>query len=122
MKLTVLFLSCLTSLSFLSCRNDIGLNPDLLAKPVAGECDSIKFSADVNPIITANCNTPGCHDTGSGNGDFTTYTGIKAKVDNGTFKARVMDGNPTFMPASGALPADQIAKLKCWLDKGAPNN
>lgn len=122
MKLTLLSICCFAVLSFVSCRNDVGLNPDLLPKPAASECDSIKFSSNINPIIIANCNTPGCHDAGSGNGDFTTYAGIKTTVDAGSFKARVIDGTPTFMPPSGSLPADQIAKLKCWLDKGAPNN
>lgn len=85
-------------------------------------CDSLNvtYSATVKPITDNNCAISGCHAAGSGNGDFTTYAGLKAKVDNGSFKKRVIEDKT--MPPSGPLPASDIEKLQCWLDAGAPEN
>lgn len=90
--------------------------------PTMDLCDSLNvtFSGTVVPLLNANCTTPGCHSAGSGNGDYTTYAGIKAKVDNGTFKTRVIDDKN--MPPSGPLSPSDLDKLKCWLEDGAPNN
>jgi len=90
--------------------------------PQVSNCDNVKFSTTIKPIIEANCVS--CHVQGNGPGDFTTYAGILVKVQNGSFRARVIHENTTFqpMPPSGKLPNDQIAKIQCWLDAGAPNN
>ncbi len=121
MKVTLLTVSSFLLLGFLACTKDVGLNPDLQPKPV-NACDSVTFSDSVQPIINANCATSGCHDTGSPDGDFTAYAGVKAKVDNGSFEARTIIGTPTPMPATGLLPETELTKLKCWLAAGAPNN
>jgi hypothetical protein len=107
-----------------SCTKDVGPDPALLPKVL--NCDSVKFGSTIKPIIDANCaNASACHvtnGTGGAPGDFTTYPDILLKVQSGAFKARVIDGNPGFMPAIGRLPEEDIAKIKCWLDAGAPNN
>ncbi len=114
----VLFLSCV---GLYACTKDIGKNPDLAPVSPLSACDTVKFAAHILPIINNNCLY--CHGgLGPGNGNFTNYSGIKQKVDNGSFKARVVDLLPTPMPQAGALPAQQIALIKCWLEKGAPNN
>lgn len=86
------------------------------------DCSKINsaYSVDVKPIIDANCLSSGCHNNNSTNGDFTIYTGVKAKVDNGSFDNRVIQQKN--MPLSGALTADQLKKIKCWLNSGALNN
>jgi len=121
MKVTLLTVSVFLLIGFLACTKDIGLNPDLQPKPLSA-CDSVTFTDSIQPIMNASCTTPGCHDVGSLNGDLTTYAGVKAKVDNGSFQARVIDGTPTPMPPAGLLPAEEINRLKCWLAAGAPNN
>lgn len=86
------------------------------------DCSKINsgYSSDVKPIISTNCLSSGCHNTNSVNGDFTTYTGLKAKADNGTLDNRVIQQKT--MPPSGALSIDQLQKIKCWLNSGSPNN
>ncbi|TND03498.1 MAG: hypothetical protein FD123_3919 [Bacteroidetes bacterium] len=78
------------------------------------------YAADIKPIITANCNSSGCHGTGSSNGDFTTYAGLKTVADNGRLQSRVIVERD--MPPSGPLNREQRIKIKCWIDSGAPNN
>jgi len=108
-------------LGFSSCTKEVGKNPELIPVKSSSSCDTVKFAAHILPIIQNNCLN--CHSGfGPGNGNLTSYAGIKDKVDNGSFKARVIDLLPTPMPQSGALPAQQIALIKCWLENGAPNN
>lgn len=90
-------------------------------------CDSlfVSFQADVVSIMNANCSFYGCHSAGSGLGDFTSYSGVKAKVDNGQFQERVlylMDMPPTYSSGPKSLSNEDIQKLQCWIDDGAQNN
>jgi uncharacterized membrane protein len=78
-----------------------------------------KFAADVKPIISAKCAISGCHDaTASGGVILQTYAQISAKKDRINARAVV----EKTMPASGALLPADIAKIKCWIESGAPNN
>lgn len=86
------------------------------------DCTSIAatFSANVKPIINANCLGSGCHDAGSVNGDLTTYAGVKSKVRNGTFERQVLTDKT--MPQLSALSLSDRQKLKCWLNSGSLDN
>lgn len=86
------------------------------------DCSKINssYSSDIKPIIAANCLSSGCHNAGSANGDLTTYTGLKAKADNGSLDNRVIQQRN--MPPSGSLAIDDLKKIKCWLNSSAPNN
>lgn len=101
-----------------ACAHDKGLDPVIQAKAA---CEQVKYNATIKPIIDTRCATAGCHDAGSPNGDFTSYPGVKAKVDNNTFKSRVIDQGD--MPQGGPpLSVDTLNQIKCWLSKGAPND
>ena len=105
----------------MSCTKDIGPNPDLIPKQ-SNICDSVTFTKTIKPIFDSKCIS--CHFAGgSGPGDFTTYAGIKLKVDAGLIKGRLIDVTGAIMPQGGpALPSNQLDLIKCWLDAGAPNN
>ncbi len=80
---------------------------------------SAKFAADVQPIISTRCAISGCHDiSASGGVILQTHSQISARKDR-VYTRAVLEKS---MPASGALPPAEIAKLKCWIDSGAPNN
>lgn len=78
------------------------------------------YSANISPIINANCISSGCHNIGSTVGDLTTYNGLKAKVNNGSLSSRVVQQKN--MPPSQPLSLDNLKKIKCWINSGAPNN
>ncbi len=88
--------------------------------PVAGVCDSATYNFKIKSILDANCGTAGCHSGANPQSgiDFTKYA--DAVTFAARIKARAIDGNPTFMPASGKLSPDKIALLQCWIDKGTP--
>lgn len=82
---------------------------------------TVKYSVHIQPIIKGNCAISGCHTAGgSGNGIFDNYAGIKAKVDNGSLRQRVVVDKS--MPPSQALNNCQIQLINAWIDAAAPNN
>ncbi len=109
----ILFVVLLVMLFGNACKKDEYKNLD---------CSSISstYNANIKPIINSNCTLSGCHNTGSSNGDYTTYNGLKAIADNGKLEDRVL--NKKDMPSSNALSLDLRKKIKCWIEAGAPNN
>lgn len=107
--------AAILALTVFSCVNKVGLPPkEVAVTPDA--CDSIKYSVDIQPLLSARC--AGCH---SASPNFAVYADTKAKVDDGTFKNRVITLKD--MPLGGpALSQSELDKIQCWLDKGAPNN
>lgn len=101
---------------FIGCTND----KDELLNPFNGDCTGVdaRFSNDVLPIIQANCQ--GCHGAGSTNGPgaLTNYTEIRNAAVR--IKNAVVSG---YMPKdAGPLPAEEVRKIRCWVDSGTPNN
>lgn len=82
----------------------------------------VHYSRDVMPIIAGNCSVNGCHNAGSLTGDFTTYAGLKAKVDNGSFRLRVLDLKIMPPVTQTPLTEKQLQQLTCWIEAGAPEN
>jgi hypothetical protein len=82
----------------------------------------ISYNKDIKPFMNSYCVS--CHVAGgSGPGDdFTVYADVKTVATSGDLKNRVLDLKD--MPPSGnPIPSDaELAKLKSWLDAGAPNN
>lgn len=121
MKRVLLALSAIALLFGLftvSCRKDKG---DLPKPPAGGStCDTSKntYCAKIKSIVDANCISSGCHNSGSANGDLTSYVGLKAKVDNGSMNMRVVVDQD--MPSSGPLPQAQIDLIDAWIKAGAP--
>jgi hypothetical protein len=93
---------------------------------VDAACDTanVTFAASIKPIIANQCQ--GCHSGSSSGGgyDLTTYTGIKTVVNNGR-----LWGSVNFLTGYSAMPKGgtklstcELAKIKKWIDAGAPNN
>lgn len=79
-------------------------------------CEQVSYTQHIAPVIAANC--VGCHN--SSFADLSTYAGVKAKVDNGSFRQRVLVIKD--MPGYCNLPDSVMQNIQCWLDNGAPNN
>lgn len=86
-------------------------------------CDTtaVTYASTIAPLMQGSCAVPGCHvPGGTGPGDFTSYTGVKGKVDNGTFRAVTIVNRS--MPPAGPLSTCDQQRLDAWLNAGAPNN
>lgn len=102
-----------------SCKKD-------KAEPVIiSVCDTLpaSYGAQISAIILNSCAVAGCHVAGgSGLGDFTTYTGVKAKADNGSLKLRAADLKDMPPFPYDSLTALQVQQILCWISKGAPDS
>ena len=95
--------------------------------PGAGECntENVSYSADIRPILDANC--LGCHQGATPYGGFSleTYNDVVAKVNSGRFYGAVA-WEQGFVPmpfgASMPLPDCSLDKIKAWIDAGTPKN
>lgn len=89
-------------------------------------CDtsSVTYSKSVVPIIAAKCK--GCHQGSSPGGGIplVTYTDIFATAMDGSLLGCINQDNAySAMPkGSSKLPDCDIAKIRIWIDSGAPNN
>ena len=104
-------------------------NLDEIAPPTGGgACDSTYvFNGKISKIIKQNCSgiqhSSGCHSSGAGQGDFSSYSGIKAKIDNGTFVPRALqnkDMPPGYSPGPNSMSDCDIKVLQSWINDGAP--
>jgi len=92
----------------------------------------IRYSIQIKPILATYCFGKGgqlCHVTQSNQGsgdDFTFYSGLKAKVNNGSLASRVFNPvggmPPDYSNGPRTLTDKDMATLKKWVSQGAPNN
>lgn len=129
-SMRAIFLSGFLILILSSCNHDHGLEPVPFIPPPSDSV--ISYSKDIVPILQTFCfgiNGQTCHVTVSNqgaNGDFTTYEGLKAKVDNGTIAVRVFNPNggmpPSYSNNPTPLADSDLFKFELWVEQGAPNN
>ncbi len=113
------YIAVILSLLFLaSCYND---NEEELYGLIDCNPLDVSYSKDIEPLINSSCAISGCHvQGGSGTGIFANYENVKAKVDDGSFRQRVIVQKD--MPPSSPLSDCQIKYIESWLNAGAPNN
>jgi len=91
-----------------------------------GGCDTtnVTYSGSIVPILQTNCY--GCHTgpTGSGGVILTSYNDVLTVVNNGKLWGSVnFDVGYSSMPKNGSKMDDcALAKIRIWIDAGAPNN
>jgi uncharacterized membrane protein len=84
----------------------------------------ISYSKIIAPLTAAQCSSSkGCHEGGSQDGDFTTYTGLREKAANGTLYNRVVKLKD--MPQKGSAYQLKDAErdlYNAWIAQGFANN
>lgn len=129
---SISFFTLVTIIFFFACDSKVGKLPpsDVPVTTTTGsttgpaptiDCDTIKYSAHIAPIIYSECSNA-CHKQGgTGSGPLTNYAEVYSKVQAGSFRQRVLvDKSMPF--GSAGLNSKQLQIIQCWLDKGAPNN
>jgi uncharacterized membrane protein len=92
----------------------------------SSNCDTtlFKYSANIQPILAANC--VGCHSGAGASGgvNLSTYANVKAIATAGQLIGAITHAQGfSPMPKNGAkLPECQITQLKKWVAAGALNN
>jgi hypothetical protein len=104
--------------------NNAELHPDA---PVCDTTAAMSFANDIQPILNNTCGTnDSCHGTTNTSGiPLNTYAGVKQVADSGKLVSAVTwDGNASFMPQGSLTKIDECsqAKIRRWVDEGAPDN
>jgi hypothetical protein len=102
---------------------------------VSSQCADIEATYDFNikPIIDNSCALGGCHVTGGdGPGVYVNYNNLIPFIEDGSFKRTVIDqkddpiiGMPPDYATNGApldLTEEELELVKCWVDRGYPEN
>lgn len=87
------------------------------------QCDTTAYtySGTIKAIVDQNCATSSaCHGSGTQYGNFTTYNGLKSRVDNQFVQKRAIVNKD--MPPAGPIPDCELLLIKNWIDHGALNN
>lgn len=110
-------------LGVISCTNKKE-EPEELVTPSTCDTENITYSGFVQPLLNTHC--VNCHNdiTTSGDVDLSTHAMVKVSADDGSLYGAISHQvNYTPMPFGGdKLPDCDIAKVKAWIDQGAPNN
>ncbi len=125
-KHTLTALLSIAALTAIGCYKD---NAQDMYPPADGGagCDTsnVTYSNTVSPIITEKCATAGCHaDIYTTGIDLSAYAGVAAIANSGKLMASITHRSGTSAMPKGLPKLDDcsIAKIKKWVDKGAPNN
>jgi hypothetical protein len=99
--------------------------PDVPA-PCEATAATATFAAVVSPIIQVNCRD-GCHNAVARQGgvNFDDFNEVRLYANTGSIVRRIeLDpGHPDFMPKGrGKMAPCDIARIKAWVQAGAPNN
>lgn len=108
--------------------NNEELHPELVIGGTT--CDTtvvIKYSTDVQSIMSGSCGANNsCHNSASTSGlPLDTYAGVRTLALNGKlWSAIVWDGKASFMPQGSSSKINDCyqAKIRKWIDEGAPDN
>lgn len=126
LKHIVLGVLSIATLSAIGCYKD---NAEEMYPPTGGgstcETSDVTFSNTVSAIIATKCATAGCHATSSPTGiNLSAHAGIAAIATSGKLMASIThSGSASAMPKGlPKLDDCSIAKIKKWVDDGAPNN
>lgn len=97
------------------------LNPASALPNSTTGCDTINaisYSSQIVPILNNAC--IGCHSSSGSAHDMTNWSSVNADASSGNLYNDVNTGS---MPQGGQKLSDcDIAKIKKWVDAGAPNN
>jgi hypothetical protein len=97
---------------------------EILYPQTACDTSAVTYSSSVVPVLLSNCTS--CHggSTPSGGISLTTYASVKTQVDNGKLWGAVSQASGfSPMPKNASiLNTCSLAKIKKWINAGAPNN
>lgn len=132
-------LPCLLATALLTSCSDRGRVPTTADN---GEEDPVSFAGAVQPILTQNCATSGCHaspgpiaglDLSAGQA-YGNLVGVAsggnpslllvspAVPDSSLIYLKLTAQGASLMPPGGSLPAEEIETVRSWIEEGAADN
>ena len=130
LSITLLYISCVHEIPTPAEPGTDG-NGSIPGGGQACSTDTVYFANDILPLMVSNCAMSGCHDAASHKDGviLTSYSGIMKEVKAGNatnsslYKVIVRtDGERMPPPPAAPMTAEQISKIKTWINQGAKNN
>ncbi|MBZ5858686.1 c-type cytochrome [Flavihumibacter profundi] len=134
LSFTVVYMSCIHEIPVQP--NTGGNNGGVTTPPPAANgstCskDTVYYANDIQPLLNSSCGMSGCHDavTHKEGVNVTSYANVMRMVSAGNANnSKLYDvitntgGDRMPPPPMSPLTADQILKIKTWINQGAKNN
>ena len=96
----------------------------LFPPPPANSCgeDTATYANTIAPLFQRHCLS--CHGEQFPSGDISLHTHalVKQYADNGKLWPALNYTGPYPMPPISKLPACDLARVRAWIDRGAPND
>jgi hypothetical protein len=89
-------------------------------------CDpNISYNENVSEIINKSCAYVGCHVNNTAPGNYNSYEGMIANLNNGEFLTRVLsikDMPPSYAPEGKPkeLTTEELELITCWAENDYP--
>jgi hypothetical protein len=100
----------------LNVKDAAGCTKNTPANIVAAPAGAL-FNA-AKAVIQTNCAIAGCHTGAAPQGGINFSVDCNIVINKDRIKARAIDGNPSIMPPTGALPQSEKDKITAWLNAG----
>jgi hypothetical protein len=111
----------IASITNMGCYYD---KEEILYPQTACDTTTVTYSSSVVPMLLSNCTS--CHggSAPSAGINLSAYAGVKAQADNGKLWGSISHAAGfSAMPKNAAkMSTCNLAKIKKWIDAGAPNN
>ncbi len=82
------------------------------------------YTANIKPILDANCATIGCHNASANSSGFnlSSYSGAKSASGNSSFLGSIQykSGYKQMPQGAGKLSDADIKLISCWVQNGTP--
>jgi len=89
--------------------------------PITCDGQIASYTNHIQPIILANCAVSGCHNGDNGTQrNWTVPDNLKAKSSEVKRRILLPESHADHMPQGGTLSNEDITRLVCWVDQGAP--
>ena len=100
----------------------ISCSEGVMEDPPITVCDTLQvsYSNDINPIVRNSCRISGCHVEGFEHGNFYDFEEIKESALSG--RLWLFTAVLRSMPPSSEISSEDLKKIRCWIDDGAPDN
>lgn len=113
-------------LIFVSCFFAIACSRTEIPFGTDEECETdYTYTNDIAAIVNKSCAYANCHLNNTAPGNFDTYEGLKAYLDDGEFLKRtvsIKNMPPNYAPDNKPkeLTADEIMMISCWAENDYP--